>query len=274
MRFSLGLVGTILACENSRMREFDVAIVGAGIAGLAAARAIASAGKKVLLLEARQRIGGRVFTDSDLGFAFDHGAPTMAVRQTAGAVIVNGKELSKPDYEKYEKQLSEVEKKIDLVHQQLPGVDPRLALAYTDPLQVLALGEIMRRTPYIADLKPGGRYDLIDRKAVMPVETRRLFVLGVHDQRVHRDLRPGGTVHGIPEQGSSEFTAVEGEGDGKTPQTRDGNRRIAWQALDEGRGKLGQENASCAGLRGDLIGDRRSWAGERIMRLFATGAVA
>jgi len=34
------------------------------------------------------------------------------------------------------------------VHKQLPGVDPRLALAYTEPLQVLALGEIMRRTPF------------------------------------------------------------------------------------------------------------------------------
>jgi len=128
--------------------QHDVVVVGAGIAGLTAARAIAATGKKVVLLEARQRIGGRVFTDSDLGFAFDHGAPVQAVPQTTSAVIVHGKELSKADYEKYETQLGEVEKKIELVHKQLPGVDPRLALGYTDPLQVLALGEILRRTPF------------------------------------------------------------------------------------------------------------------------------
>ncbi len=140
-RLFLSTFGAGLTTRVSAADSHDVVIVGAGMAGLTAARAIASAGKKVLLLEARQRIGGRIFTDSDLGFAFDHGAPTMAVPQTAGAVLVKGKELAKPDYEKYEKTLGEVEKKIELVHQQLPGVDPRLALAYTDPLQVLALGE-------------------------------------------------------------------------------------------------------------------------------------
>ena len=147
-RLFLSTFGAGLTTRVSAADQHDVVIVGAGMAGLTAARAIAAAGKKVLLLEARQRIGGRIFTDSDLGFAFDHGAPTMAVPQAAGAVIVRGKELAKPDYEKYEKELSEIEKKIGLVRQQLPGVDPRLALAYTDPLQVLALGEILRRTPF------------------------------------------------------------------------------------------------------------------------------
>jgi monoamine oxidase len=147
-RLFLSTFGAGLATRVSAADQHDVVIVGAGIAGLTSARAIASTGKKVLLLEARQRIGGRIFTDSDLGFAFDHGAPTQAVPQTAGAVIVKGKELSTPDYEKYEKQLAETEKKIELVHQQLPGVDPRLALNYSEPLQVLALGEILRRTPF------------------------------------------------------------------------------------------------------------------------------
>jgi monoamine oxidase len=147
-RLFLSTFGAGLVTRVSAADQHDVVIVGAGIAGLTAARAIASTGKKVLLLEARQRIGGRIFTDNDLGFAFDHGAPTQAVPQTAGAVIVHGKELSTPDYEKYEKQLAETEKKIELVHQQLPGVDPRLALNYIEPLQVLALGEILRRTPF------------------------------------------------------------------------------------------------------------------------------
>jgi monoamine oxidase len=143
---ALGIAG--LTTRVDAADQHDVAVVGAGIAGLTAARAIASAGKKVVLIEARQRIGGRVFTDSDLGFVFDHGAPTQATPQTAGAVIMNGKELTKADYEKYEKTLGEVEKKIELLHKELPGVDPKLALNFTEPLQVLALGEILRRTPF------------------------------------------------------------------------------------------------------------------------------
>ncbi len=54
--------------------EPDVAVVGAGIAGLTAARALADAGLAVRVLEARARIGGRAFTESrTFGFPYDHG---------------------------------------------------------------------------------------------------------------------------------------------------------------------------------------------------------
>jgi monoamine oxidase len=40
-------------------READVVVVGAGLAGLAAARSLAAAGRSALVLEARDRVGGR-----------------------------------------------------------------------------------------------------------------------------------------------------------------------------------------------------------------------
>jgi monoamine oxidase len=60
-------------------------IIGAGMAGLAAARDLHDAGQTVTVLEARERIGGRVYTNHDFaaipvefGAEFIHGdlAPT------------------------------------------------------------------------------------------------------------------------------------------------------------------------------------------------------
>ncbi len=52
----------------------DVAVLGAGMAGLAAARMLADAGKRVVVVEARDRIGGRIWTDTSLGAPVDLGA--------------------------------------------------------------------------------------------------------------------------------------------------------------------------------------------------------
>src|SRR5918999_736340 len=43
--------------------EADVAIVGAGLAGLVAARRLAAAGLRPLVLEARERVGGRILNE-------------------------------------------------------------------------------------------------------------------------------------------------------------------------------------------------------------------
>jgi len=51
-----------------------VAIVGAGMSGLSAANRLASEGIGVTVIEARDRIGGRVWTDDRLGFPLDLGA--------------------------------------------------------------------------------------------------------------------------------------------------------------------------------------------------------
>jgi monoamine oxidase len=60
----------------------DVVVIGAGVSGLAAARELVRAGRSVVVLEARDRIGGRVHTVHDaltpvpieLGAEFVHGA--------------------------------------------------------------------------------------------------------------------------------------------------------------------------------------------------------
>ncbi len=70
------------------MSSSDVLIIGAGIAGLAAAAELAASGSRVVLLEARDRIGGRIFTlhSSDieapveLGAEFVHGRPPELLR--------------------------------------------------------------------------------------------------------------------------------------------------------------------------------------------------
>ncbi len=53
----------------------DVLVIGAGIAGLAAARVLAERGLRVIVVEARDRVGGRIYTESvGDGVLVEHGA--------------------------------------------------------------------------------------------------------------------------------------------------------------------------------------------------------
>ncbi len=64
-----------LIVRAANASDFDVVIVGAGAAGLAAAKTLRSAGLSAVVLEARNRVGGRAYTDrAALGVPFDQGA--------------------------------------------------------------------------------------------------------------------------------------------------------------------------------------------------------
>lgn len=67
--------------------SYDAIIVGAGASGIACAQRLSQLGVRFILIEARSRIGGRVFSTNDanqsleLGAEFIHGAPASTLAQ-------------------------------------------------------------------------------------------------------------------------------------------------------------------------------------------------
>ena len=55
-------------------RSADILVIGAGIAGLRAARVLVENGRRVIVLEARDRLGGRIHTDRSWGVPVELGA--------------------------------------------------------------------------------------------------------------------------------------------------------------------------------------------------------
>jgi monoamine oxidase len=69
--------------NTSPTRKVDVAIVGAGLAGLTAADQLLRAGHEVVVLEGRDRLGGRIHTTQIAGVAVEAGATWLAPGHTA-----------------------------------------------------------------------------------------------------------------------------------------------------------------------------------------------
>jgi monoamine oxidase len=67
----------------------DVCVVGAGFAGLAAARRLEQAGRTVVVVEARDRVGGRTWTEQRSGVPVDRGGAWLSPAHHAALALVD-----------------------------------------------------------------------------------------------------------------------------------------------------------------------------------------
>jgi monoamine oxidase len=129
----------------------DVLVIGAGAAGLTAAGALARSGRRVLLLEARDRIGGRIHTVHDplfpipveLGAEFVHGKhPTIWDRVSSGqiaAVEVHGSHCFVHDGEAEDGDWEEVDRLME-------GLDGAPEQSFRDYVAASGASESARRS--------------------------------------------------------------------------------------------------------------------------------
>jgi monoamine oxidase len=85
--------------------QHDAIVIGAGVAGLTAARLLSREGMRVVVLEARDRVGGRVWTDrrggraTDLGASWIHGTTASPVAAAAEAFGMRMREFTVGGYQ-------------------------------------------------------------------------------------------------------------------------------------------------------------------------------
>lgn len=106
--FALLTPSIFSACRKDDPKDKTVVVVGAGISGLAAARTLKDKGFNVVVLEAQDRVGGRLRTNRTLGVAFDEGAswihgvtgnPIATLAQQSGMTTFHTVDESRKSYD-------------------------------------------------------------------------------------------------------------------------------------------------------------------------------
>jgi monoamine oxidase len=123
----------------------DVIVVGAGVAGLAAAEYLAQAGRKVILLEARDRLGGRVHTllDPEFRHPIELGAEFVQGESKEFLGIVQALELELQEVpERHERERHGAERALSNIE---ALIDRLLGLRTPDSEDV-AVSQLIQRT--------------------------------------------------------------------------------------------------------------------------------
>ncbi len=79
---ALGEAASATSLQGSLPRKVDVVVVGAGLSGLVAAREVARSGRSVLVVEARDRVGGRLLNHHIDGGVIEAGGAFVGPTQT------------------------------------------------------------------------------------------------------------------------------------------------------------------------------------------------
>src|ERR1700736_1358212 len=136
--------------------DYDVAIIGAGAAGIAAARRLIERGVSVMVIEARERIGGRAVTVAtpegwpvDLGCEWLHSADRNPLTAQARALgfVVNEK---MPDWGRLRRVHADAVEQAEW-HNASAAFHERLDAAAAEPFD----------RPAASLLEPGGRWNAL-----------------------------------------------------------------------------------------------------------------
>ena len=141
--------------------KFDCIVIGAGLAGLACGRTLTTAGRKVRLIEAADRVGGRVATDTVSGFRVDRGFQVYLDAYPEGRRFLNHAALKLGGFEPGALVVSG--------GQLLPVSDPwrrPLAAIRSVLAGVVGVGDGLRTAQLRRDVIRGVRHGQIDPMAV------------------------------------------------------------------------------------------------------------